>query len=340
MLQPTKRLPTTAAPRRILALIVSMMVVGSAASLVAAPTLAHGGDGLRAAANEHRVKHHLDPVIGTGLLDDIATKRAVQMANQDKLQHDMEYVGKRLDASGVCWKTFGEIIAWESGYAEYSYDRTMDQWWASEAHHDIIVTPEFNAAGGAWTRADDGDHYSVMVFAVLCGGSASDGSVPRLSPDRAYAPDRPMVFREGTYTGYKLSATGNVLRRKTVTFSSRATPTAAGRARANGRAWLKVSSGRLDGYWVHETPSSFVRGITEYRGYASARTVVLEAGKYRGAKFNNLGRATDIRSRRLNHKSETKIDARAIINGRVYLRMSSGFLGGFWVRDTSKIDFK
>jgi hypothetical protein len=339
MFNQTRRLAGAAAHRRILAIIVSAMVAGTAATIVAAPALGHGGDGLRAAANEHRVQHHLEPVIGTGLLDDIATKRALQMVNKDKLEHDMEYVSKRLDASGVCWKTFGEIVAWESGYSGYSYDRTMDAWWGSPPHRDIIMTPEFNAAGGAWSRGDDGDHYSVMVFAVLCGASISDGSIPRLSPDRVYDPDRPMVFREGTYTGYRLSATGDVLRRKTVTFSSRATPTASGRARVNGKAWLKVSSGRLDGYWVHETPSSFVRGMTQYRGYATAREVVLEAGTYRGAKFDSLGRATDVRSRTFNHKREAQIGARAIINGRGYLRFSSGYLDGYWVRDTSKIDF-
>jgi hypothetical protein len=80
--------------------------------------------------------------------------------------------------------------------------------------------------------------------------------------------------------------------------------------------------------------------MTQYRGYAGERAVALEAGTYRGARFDRMGRATDLRSRRLNHKSESRIDARAIINGRVYLRMSSGFLGGFWVRDTSRIDFK
>lgn len=339
MFQPiTRGLPTAAAQRRILAFIVSMMVVGSAATIVAAPALAHGGDGLRAAANEYRVKHHLDPVIGTSLLDDIATKRAIQMVNKDKLQHDMEYVTRRLNSAGVCWKSVGEIIAynWSS---PFSYSATMHQWWESEDHHDIIVTAAYNAAGGAWSTTDDGKNYAVMVFVELC-ASSSNESVPRLSPDRRYDPDRAMAFREGTYTGYKLSATGEVIRRKTVTFSSQVTRTATGRARANGKAWLKVSSGRLDGYWVHETPSSFVRGMTQYRGYAGDRTVVLEAGTYRGAKFDSLGRATDVRFGTFNHKREAQVAARAIINGRVYLRMSSGYLGGFWVRDTSKIDFK
>jgi hypothetical protein len=341
MLEPiTRSLPAAAARRRIVAFIASAIVATTAAGMVAAPALAHGGDGLRAAANTHRVEHHLVPVIGTNLLDDIATRRAIQMVNRDRLEHDMDYVSKRLNSAGVCWRSFGEIIAWEAGYRDYSYDRTMDAWWDSKPHHDIIMTADFNAAGGAWSRGDDGDHYSVMVFARLCGASTNDDSVPRLSPDRQYDPDRPMLFRTGTYTGYKLSATGDVLRRKTVTFSEGATPMSAGRARANGKAWLKVSSGKLDGYWVHETPSSFVRGMTQYRAYASDRAVSLESGKYRGARFDSLGRVTDTRARSFNRKREAQVAARAIINGRVYLKFSSGYLGGFWVRDTSKIDFK
>jgi hypothetical protein len=340
MFQPITRGTRRTAHGRILAAIAMVMVASMAASMLAAPALAYGGDSLRAAANEYRVKGDLDPVIGTSLLDDIATKRAAQMVKQNKLEHDMDYVKRRLNAAGVCWKTFGEIIAWERGYPDYSADRTMKQWMNSPAHRDIVMDGAYNAAGGAWKRSDlDGAHFSVMVFVRLCSTSTTNESVPKLTLEQRYDPDRPMVFLRGKHTGYKLSATGAVLGRKTVTAQSRVQRTAAGRSHANGTAWIKVSSGALAGYWVHETPSQFVRGMTEYHVYASDRSVKLEADRYRGYRFNWLGRVTDSRSRTYSHATQTKVDARGIINGRVYLRFASGYLGGFWVRDTSQIDF-
>jgi hypothetical protein len=353
MFQPiTRAMPTTAMRGRIVATILAAMVAGTAAGMVAAPALAHGGDGLRAAANEYRdegfrdakgklvVAGGLDPVIGTSLLDDIASRRATQMVNEGELEHNIAYVTRRLNSAGVCWKTFGEIIAWERGYPEYSSDRTMLAWMNSPLHRDIVMEPVYNAAGGAWRRADDGAHFSVMVFAKLCDASAGTDTVPRLRPDQRYDPDRELVFLAGKHTGYRLSAKGVVLARKTVTYHSRATRTAAGRADAKGKAWLKVSSGGLEGFWVHESPQQYVRGRTMYRVYASDRTVRVEADRYRGHKFDWLGRVTESRSRSYGHATQTDVTARAIINGRGYLRFASGYLRGFWVRDTSQIDFQ
>jgi hypothetical protein len=351
MFQPITRRMPTATRARIVAIIVAAMVASTSASMVVSPAQAHGGDGLRAAANEFRrdgfrdargnlvVAGGLDPVIGTSLLDDIASKRATQMVNHGELKHDLEYVGKRLQSSGVCWKTFGEIIAWERGFPEYSYERTLLAWMNSQPHRDIVMGQDYNAAGGAWRRADDGAHFSVMVFAQRCDASASSETVARLRPDHRYDPDRPLVLKAGRHTGYRLSARGVVIGRKTVTYHSRATRTAAGRAHANGRAWLKVSSGALKGFWVHESPNQYVRGMTLYRVYASDRTVKVEPDRYRGYKFDWLGRAKDSRARSYSRYSRTHVEARAIVNGRGYLRFASGYLHGFWVRDTSQIDF-
>lgn len=351
MFQPITRGTSTAAMRgRIVAIVLALMVAVGAAGMVAAPALAHGGDGLRLAANEYRhdgyrdgnlvVPGGLDPVIGTSLLDEIASKRATQMVNKGELEHNMEYVAKRLNSAGLCWKTFGEIIAWERGYPEYSYDRTMLAWMESPPHRDIVMGAGYNAAGGAWRRADDGAHFSVMVFAKLCDASASNETVARLRPDQSYDPDRKLVLLAGKHTGYRLSAKGEVLGRKTVTYHSRATRTAAGRAYANGKAWLKVSSGALEGFWVHESPYQYVRGMTLYRVFSSERTVRVEADRYHGHKFDWLGRITDSRARSYGHATETGVTARAIVNGRSYLRFASGYLRGFWVRDTSQIDLQ
>jgi uncharacterized protein YkwD len=355
MFQPITRrsrataLRATALRARMAASIVAAMVSVTAAGMVAAPALAYGGDGLRAAANHYRsagfhegnvnVAGGLNPVTGSALLDDISSNRATQMINKGYLEHNLEYVGKRLKSSGVCWKTFGEIIAWERGYPTYSYDRVMLAWMRSEPHREIVMGQNYDAAGGAWRRADDGAHFSVMVFAQRCDASASNQTIARLRLEKRYDPDRQLVFLSGRHTGYRLSAKGEVLGRKTITYHSRETRRAAGRARANGKAWIKVSSGALDGYWVHEAPSQYVRGMTLYRVYASDRGVRVEADRYRAYKFDWLGRVKDSRARTFSRSTRTRVEARAIINGRAYLRFSSGWLAGHWVRDTSQIDF-
>lgn len=138
------------------------------AGLVSAPpTLAYGGDGLRAAANGYRTQYGLAPVVGLALLDDIATARAADMVRNNDLEHDMTYVRNRMNSAGLCWTGFGEIIAWSRG-GDYSYDRTMSQWWNSPTHQAIMMGSSYNAAGGAWKQHADGGYYSVMVFVDLC----------------------------------------------------------------------------------------------------------------------------------------------------------------------------
>lgn len=308
-----------------------------AATSIAAPVRAAGGDGLRQAANGYRTDHGLNPVFGTALLDDIATKRAAQMVAADQLEHNLDYVFDRLNASGVCWQRFGEIIAWERGYADYSYERTMQMWWNSPTHRDVMMGADYNAAGGAWkAHVEDNAHYSVMIFAELCSDVAG-ATVAMLKPDRRYNPDRPMVFRPGSYTGYRLGAGGEVLGQKSVQFRATHRPTSAGRTLANGRAWLKVSSGPLAGYWVHESANSYVRGTTTRYAYVPWAQLVVKSGKYTVFKFDWLGGPTAQKVIRPSATVELQASLKAIISGRPFYLVSSGPLEGFWLRDSYNV---
>lgn len=326
------------APRpigRAVTVLLAIAVVGAGLA-VASPARAAGGDGLRHEANERRTSRDLHPVLGTALLDDIADHRAAAMARANELEHDLTYVQHRLNKSGVCWKGYGEIIAWQSHlYDGYSYSRTMNMWWESPPHHAVIMTPDYNAAGGAWKAASDGDYYSVMVFVTLCGGDAS--SVPLLHPDDRYSPDRPLVAAGGRLKGYRFSSSGDLLGHKTVTLSKARHFTAAGRARVGGKAYLKVSSGPLAGYWVRESADAYVRGMTEQHKYDPDRKLLAERGRYTGRKFDRLGRVTDRESHRFAHRRTPRSSSLAIINGRRFYRFSCGPLDGFWVRDTASV---
>lgn len=317
--------------------LILAITLALAATSVSTPVRAAGGDGLRQAANAYRTDHGRSPVVGTALLDDIATRRAAQMVAADKLEHDLDYVSDRLNASGVCWQGFGEIIAWERGYSDYSYERTMEMWWNSPTHHDVMMGADYNAAGGAWkTHVEDNAHYSVMIFAELC-SEVAGATVATLKPSRKYNPDRPMVFRAGSYTGYRLAADGDVLGRKSVQFRATHRPTSSGRALANDRAWLKVSSGPLAGYWVRETANSYVRGTTTRRAYVPAAQLVVKAGKYTAFKFDWLGGPTAQKVLRVGGTVKMRASLKAIISGRPYYLVSSGPLEGFWLRDSYNV---
>lgn len=333
---PTMRM-TTRPQSRAWPLLVAFTLTATFVA-AAGPVRAAGGGGLRQEANEYRVAGGLDAVVGTGLLDDIATRRAAQMTAANELEHDLDYVSNRLNASGVCWTGFGEIIAWERGYPDYSYERTMGLWWDSPGHHAVLMTPAYNAAGAAWDTADDGGHYSVMVFVTLCGNDFTSASPIRLlHPDEKYNPDRPLVFRAGRVTGYRFSSDGDVLARKTVTFRATTRVTAGGRVRLDGAAWLKASSGPLAGFWVRESPDVFVRGMAQRNRFDPAHRLTVEDGRYVGLEFDWLGRVTAVRKYTFLHRRFIDTTSRAVINGRIYYLFASSPLDGYWVRDTASI---
>jgi hypothetical protein len=260
------------------------------------------------------------------------------MAQENKLEHDMDYVAQRLNGAGVCWSGLGEIIAWERGYPDYDYDRTMQLWWNSPPHHDVMMGNGYNAAGGAWDTANDGGHYSVMVFVALCGDAVASPGASTLYPADRYQPDRELVLKDGRVTAYRLARSGAVLASKTVKLTRTLRVDSSGRARANGKAWLKVSSGGLVGYWVHETNDTFVRGLTQKNRFSPERRVALRAGRYLGLGFDWLGRVRESHGYTFGHARDFSTSALAIINGRRYYQLSSGPLDGLWVRDSPAVD--
>jgi len=150
--------------RRLIGLLTALTLVAA----FAAPAAAVDGDRYVALANLKRASVKLAPVTLVSAVDKVSHERATQMATRDTFTHDLAYVASRLKALGVCFTGYGEIIAWERGYSTYDPARTMEQWWKSQGHHDIIVG-NFNAAGGSHvTSAASNKIYSAMVFVKLC----------------------------------------------------------------------------------------------------------------------------------------------------------------------------
>jgi uncharacterized protein YkwD len=320
--------------RTLAALLAASFALGTFA---AAPVLATDrGDGLRAAVNAARVDEPegpMAPVAGTALLDDIAEARADQMRGADELEHDMDYVRHRLDEADVCWNKFGEIIAWRPG-GEYAYEHTIGQWLDSTTHRDIMLDPDYAVAGGSWGTAADGGHYSVMIFVRVCSGDSAGPS--SLEPRREYTPDRPMRFTPGQHRAYRFDANGKVLDTRTVTLARGRNEESTGRTRVGGRAYLKVSSGTLEGWWVRESPLHYVRGRTERQGYVSRR-IQVASGSYRAMRFDELARVTDSVQASFGRDRRFATSARAFINGRPWFKVTSGPFAGYWLRDNRDV---
>lgn len=323
------------ARRTLAALLTATVALGT---LAAAPALATDrGDGLRAAANDARRTEPEGPmpaVEGTSLLDAIADARADQMRDAGELEHDMAYVKHRLEKADVCWTKFGEIIAWRSG-GTYSYEHTITQWLNSSGHRAIMLDDSYNAAGGSWATAADGGHFSVMVFVRLCSSSTSDSST--LQPKREYSPDRAMRLIKGEHRAFKFDASGKVVDTRTITFDRRHGEESSGRSRVDGKAFLKVASGELAGWWVRESPRQYVRGMTQKRGYASTRLVRVERGTYTALSFDDFGSVTDSAKASFGRDRRFETRARAIINGRAWFKIASGPLAGHWLRDNRDV---
>lgn len=172
--------------RRLLGLLTALALVAA----FAAPAAAVDGDRYVALANAKRASVGLAPVSHSSAVDTVSDERANQMASTDDFSHDLDYVAARLRALGVCFTTFGEIIAWELGYPTYDPARTMERWWTSDGHHAIIVG-NYNAAGGSHkTSPTSNKLYSAMVFVKLCSAppsSGGDASIIRLAGSDRFA---------------------------------------------------------------------------------------------------------------------------------------------------------
>jgi putative cell wall-binding protein len=173
--------------RRVLPrLLLAMAVVAVTALAAPSHAAAVGGDTFVALTNEKRASVGVPPVGLSAAVDRISVERAAAMAKSDLFQHDLAYVERRLNELGQCWKSVGEIIAWERGYPSYSYQRTIDAWWASSGHHAIMVG-DYNAAGGSWAVSSaTGTTYSVMVFVKLCSAPTTSSA----TAVRVYGADR------------------------------------------------------------------------------------------------------------------------------------------------------
>ena len=137
----------------------------------------------------------------------------------------------------------------------------------------------------------------------------------------------------GPQTGYRFSSTGTILGRKTVTLASPVTATADSRSSVPNQpgAYYRMTAGQFAGYRIRESLVAYVPGKIGEIVWSPTRTITLPAGRYLGYRFDA---AWDLDSTKYGSTSAVTTataSRRAIIDGRPYVRMSSGSWSGTWL---------
>ena len=78
------------------------------------PVAARGGATFVEAVNEYRSDAGARPVRLHDVVQQIAIQRANQMASANEMNHDLDFIGRRLRKAGVCFERVGEIAAYNS----------------------------------------------------------------------------------------------------------------------------------------------------------------------------------------------------------------------------------
>ena len=338
-------------------LAVAAATVALLLSTVAGPALAVGGSEFVSLTNVKRASVGLGPVSLSAPVDQIAVERGNQMAKADVLAHDLVYVTTRLGQLGVCWTAVGEIIAWEKGYPTHSYQRTIDQWWASPGHHAIMVG-SYNVAGGSWSVSKSGATYSVMVFVKTCSATST---APVANPPPTLTSRSPgwgatgvspatsvsVRFSEAVH-GVSIStfvlrdaSTGTVLS-ATVSYD-----TATYQAVLRPSHWLalghgyrvSLSSSIRDAGGASLAFTSWTFTTARVQVFNPTRLVSFGAGKHVGYRFGTNGAVVATKSYTLARASSASASRRALVTGHsgTWYLISNGIWAGYWVQASSSV---
>lgn len=336
-------------------LVVALAAGALLLGIVAGPALAVGGSEFVSLTNVKRASVGLGPVSLSSPVDQIAVERGNQMARADVLAHDLPYVTTRLGQLGVCWTGVGEIIAWEKGYPTHSYQRTIDQWWASPGHHAIMVG-DYNVAGGSWSVSATGGTYSVMVFVKTCASTpAPTNSAPTIawrSPASSATGVSPATSVSVRFSepvqGVSASTfvlrdaiTGSIL---AATVSYDATRLQAvlrpSRWLALGRSYrVSLSSSIRDAGGASLAFVSWTFKTASVQSFSPARLVSFSSGKHIGYRFASNGAVLASKTYTLASTSSASASTRALITGHsgTWYLISNGVWAGYWVQASSGV---
>jgi peptidoglycan/xylan/chitin deacetylase (PgdA/CDA1 family) len=137
----------------------------------------------------------------------------------------------------------------------------------------------------------------------------------------------------GPHTGFRFSSTGTILERTSVTLTGPRTATADTRSTIPNRTggWFRMTTGPLAGYRVRESLMAYVPGKIGELTWNPARAITFRAGRYLGYTFDADWDLATTKRGTTSGTTAATASTRAIIDGRPYVRMTSGPWSGLWM---------
>ena len=152
--------------------LASLMLATAVLPFVSQPVAGQDGGAMVDIANRYRANAGVAPVKLHAGIDEIAVERGRQLAAARTLGHDFDYIIRRLEEKGICWRALGEIVAWNTASDSERLEHFATQWYNSDPHREIMLGTTYTHAGGSWKTGGDGHHYAAMVFVKVCGATA------------------------------------------------------------------------------------------------------------------------------------------------------------------------
>ena len=151
----------------ILALVMSGSLVLAAAVPVSASTTTYVADRLVGWVNQARAARGLRALRVDPRLSALATERARVLADAALLDHGYPGdIGRQLDARGIQWYRYGEVLAWSS--ATFGYDSAYAiyrAWRGSPSHWSLLMSDDYNYFGpGIALRSANAATYASIVL--------------------------------------------------------------------------------------------------------------------------------------------------------------------------------
>jgi hypothetical protein len=170
-------------------------------------------------------------------------------------------------------------------------------------------------------------------------------SAPRLDPTLR------VLFKAGTYTGYRVNKQGGVIGTKNLTlaWNSGAKTAKLGRLPGLEGTYFYMANGALAGYWVRATwevalrsdplptPSSTRLLVPPAPLFVPKQRVWFAAGNHVGYRFATDGTSLGRRTLALGHNSGASMVKRMRVPNREgwWLYIIDGGMAGYWVKETS-----
>ena len=151
---------------RIALLVIALLAVTAIPASTATTTVSDPGHRLMASINQAREARGLVPLRSDPRLWSLADERARRLAASGVLSHAAAGpLPQDLDARGVRWFGYGEVIGYASGSAGIAQRTILLLWSASSDHWPLLMSARYNYLGlGFAYRPDAGVTYVSVVL--------------------------------------------------------------------------------------------------------------------------------------------------------------------------------